>query len=106
MNFAFYSGLFGWTRSQAMDMGAMGTYHLFSRDGTDIGGMMGLGNASMPNWLPYSGRPSGGSECIDAIKAAGGQVHHGPSEVSGGACIAISEDRQRAWFTVVGPRTE
>ena len=53
--FRFYSGLFGWQKSQAVDMGQMGTYQVFSHDGTDIGGMMGLGNSPVPAWLPYFG---------------------------------------------------
>ena len=53
--FGFYSGLFGWKKSQAVEMGAMGTYQVFSHDGTDIGGMMGLGNSPVPAWLPYFG---------------------------------------------------
>ena len=39
----------------AVDMGEMGTYQVFSHDGTDIGGMMGLGNSPAPAWLPYFG---------------------------------------------------
>ena len=53
--FRFYSDLFGWQKSQAVDMGEMGTYQVFSHDGTDIGGMMGLGNSPVPAWLPYFG---------------------------------------------------
>ena len=102
--FAFYSALFGWAKGTAMDMGAMGTYQLFSRNGTDIGGMMGLGNAPVPNWLPYFGVDGSVSDKIDAIKAAGGAVHHGPAEVPGQAYIAICQDPQGAWFAVVGPK--
>ena len=29
-SFAFYSGLFGWTKGEALNMGAMGTYQIFS----------------------------------------------------------------------------
>ena len=29
-SFAFYSGLFGWTKGDALDMGAVGTYQIFS----------------------------------------------------------------------------
>src|SRR5438105_14615163 len=35
----FYSEVFGWT-THAQDMGPMGTYHLFRREGKDVGGMM------------------------------------------------------------------
>src|SRR5882672_756235 len=37
--FAFYAGLFGWTKAAAHDMGPMGIYQLFSIDGEMSGGM-------------------------------------------------------------------
>lgn len=101
--FRFYAGLFGWQKSRSLDMGAMGTYQLFSHDGADIGGMMGLGNAPAPAWLPYFGT-SGVDDAIGRIEAAGGKLAHGPMEVPGGAFIAVAQDPQGAWFAVVGPR--
>ena len=101
--FRFYSGLFGWQKSQAVDMGEMGTYQVFSHDGTDIGGMMGLGNSPVPAWLPYFGT-NGVEAAIGRIEAAGGKVAHGPMEVPGGAFIAVAQDPQGAWFAVVGPK--
>ncbi len=38
--FAFYSELFGWQKGDAMDMGAMGTYQIFSVGGQAVGGML------------------------------------------------------------------
>ena len=38
--FAFYADLFGWTKAEAVDMGAMGTYQLFAAGAEPIGGMM------------------------------------------------------------------
>ena len=101
--FAFYAGLFGWKKSQAVDMGEMGTYQLFAHDGADIGGMMGLGAAPAPMWLPYFGT-NGVAAAIARIKEAGGKVMHGPIEVPGGAFIAVAEDPQGAHFAVVGPK--
>ncbi len=100
--FAFYSKMFGWTKGDAMDMGKMGTYQLFRHNDVDIGGMMGLGEAPVPNWLPYFGVEDDVSDKIEAINAAGGTVHHGPMEVPGGAYIAVAQDPQGAWFAVVG----
>lgn len=101
--FTFYSRLFGWTKGEAMDMGPMGTYQLFRHKGTDIGGMMGLGNAPVPTWLPYFGA-NGIDAAVDRIKAGGGTIAHGPHEVPGGAFIAVAQDPQGAWFAVVGPK--
>lgn len=100
--FAFYSGLFGWTRGEAMPMGEMGSYQLFRRNGTDIGAMMGLGGAPVPAWLPYFGAPRPVGRVVEAIRAAGGTVHHGPVEVPGPSWIAVAQDPQGAWFAVVG----
>ena len=100
--FGFYAGLFGWQKSDAMDMGDMGTYQLFSHDGADIGGMMGLGNAPQPCWLAYFG-VNGVNPAVRRITDAGGTVQHGPTPVPGGAHIAVATDPQGAWFAVVGP---
>lgn len=101
--FSFYAELFGWTKGDAMDMGAMGSYQLFRHKGTDIGGMMGLGDAPVPVWLPYFGVDGTVTKVIEAIGAAGGTVHQGPMEVPGPAWIAVAQDPQGAWFAVVGP---
>lgn len=101
--FDFYAKLFGWKKSQAVDMGPMGTYQLFAHDGADIGGMMGLGQAPAPMWLPYF-RTNGVAAAIERIAAAGGKLMHGPVEVPGGAFIAVAEDPQGAHFAVVGPK--
>ncbi len=37
--FAFYAEVFGWQKLQSMDMGPMGTYELFGKDGKQLGGM-------------------------------------------------------------------
>lgn len=100
--FAFYAGLFGWTRGDAMDMGAMGTYQLFRHKGVDIGAMMGLGDAPVPAWLPYFGVDGAVTGAVEAIRSAGGTVHHGPMEVPGPAWIAVAQDPQGAWFAIVG----
>lgn len=100
--FAFYSGLFGWTRGEAMDMGEMGTYQLFRHKGADIGAMMGLGDAPVPAWLPYFGVAGAVTKAVETIASTGGTVHHGPAEVPGPAYIAVAQDPQGAWFAIVG----
>lgn len=102
--FDFYSTLFGWQKSQAMDMGEMGTYQLFSHDGGDIGAMMGLGDSPVPHWLTYFGVTEIDS-AIRRLEEAGGKLHHGPIQVPGDAWIAVATDPQAAWFAMVGPRS-
>ncbi|TPE50950.1 VOC family protein [Amaricoccus solimangrovi] len=98
----FYSDLFGWEKSRAIDMGETGVYQFFAHDGADIGGMMGLGPAPVPCWLPYFGVEGVGG-AIARIEAGGGVLAHGPMEVPGGAHIAVARDPRGAWFAVVGP---
>lgn len=101
----FYSGLFGWTKDTAMDMGAMGVYQLFKTGGADaVGGMMNrMPEVPQPFWLYYVN-----VEAIDAavarIAAAGGQVINGPMEVPGGSWIVNAMDPQGAMFALVAPR--
>ncbi len=100
--FAFYSRLLGWTRGERIDMHEMGSYQLFQQQATDVGGMMGLGDAPAPHWLPYFGVRGALCHIIDAIKATGGSVHHGPIKVPGGSYVAVAQDPQGAWFAVIG----
>ncbi|WP_230533933.1 VOC family protein [Microvirga roseola] len=102
--FAFYAELFGWAKDEALDMGAMGTYQLFSYGGNAVGGMMTKpGHMPEPFWLYYFA-----VDGIDAAKgrveAGGGQVLFGPQEVPGGVFILQCLDPQGAMFALVGPR--
>ncbi len=101
--FDFYQGLFGWTASDAMDMGDMGTYQLFAHQGADIGGMMGLGESPVSAWLPYFGTGDIDRTVAD-IQSAGGTVVHGPGQVPGGAWIVVATDPQGAPVAFVGSR--
>jgi uncharacterized protein len=103
-SFAFYSGLFGWTKGEALNMGAMGTYQIFSTKGQQSGGMMKkMDQEPAAHWLYYIS-----VDAIDAaqerVKSAGGQVIHGPMEVPGGAWIINGIDPQGAMFALVAPK--
>ncbi len=101
--FSFYSGLFGWARGEAMDMGPAGRYQIFQYKGANIGGMMGLGDFPGPAWLPYFGVEESVAQVAESIRDAGGKVLHGPSEVPGGTHILIAADPQGALFALIGP---
>lgn len=101
--FAFYSGLFGWTKGDAMDMGAQGVYQLFAIGGVPVGGMMTkMPEVPVPFWLYYIN-----VEAIDAavarVTAGGGQVVMGPMQVPGGSWIVNCTDPQGAYFALVAP---
>jgi uncharacterized protein len=102
--FAFYSGLFGWTKVDSVDMGPMGIYQIFATEDAPVGGMMTKSpNIPAPFWLFYFN--------VDDIEAAaartrqgGGQVLNGPMEVPGGSYIVQCTDPQGAMFAMVGPK--
>jgi uncharacterized protein len=101
--FAFYSDLFGWTKAEAVDMGAMGIYQTFATGGTAVGGMITrMAPTPAPFWLYYFN-----VDAVDAAMArvgkAGGQVVNGPHQVPGGSWIAHCVDPQGAVFAMVGP---
>ncbi|MEP2829481.1 VOC family protein [Parvibaculum sp.] len=102
--FPFYSGLFGWTKDEAMPMDDMGVYQLFATGGEPVGAMMKMQEGGPgPQWNFYF--------CVDDIDAAmarigekGGSVTMGPHQVPGDAWIVQALDPQGASFALVGAR--
>ncbi|WP_131194241.1 VOC family protein [Lichenihabitans psoromatis] len=102
--FAFYEGLFGWTKGDAIDMGPMGTYQLFCTGAQPVGGLMNkVGSMPVPFWSFYF--------TVDDIKSAtarvvahGGTILRGPNEVPGGSWIVNCFDPQGAMFCLTAPR--
>jgi predicted enzyme related to lactoylglutathione lyase len=104
--FDFYGELFGWKKSDAIDMGPMGTYQLFSGPdgGNAIGGMFNQPpEAPGTYWSYYIGVPAI-DPAVEKIRLGGGQIFNGPMEVPGGAWIVQGHDPQGAMFAVVGMR--
>jgi hypothetical protein len=101
---AFYSEIFGWQKADAVNMGEMGTYQLFSTGGQVIGGMFTKPpSVPVPFWLYYVNVGD-----IDAaagrVKDGGGKILNGPMEVPGGDWIIQASDPQGAMFALVGKR--
>jgi uncharacterized protein len=97
----FYSKLFGWTKAQSMDMGAMGVYQTFSIDGIESGGMMKQPpQAPGSFWNYYLGVDSVAAAAERATKQ-GGKVMMGPQEVPGGAWVIQALDPQGAFFSLI-----
>ena len=97
--------MFGWQKAEAMPMGEMGVYQLFSAGGPPIGGMFNKPPfVPVPFWLYYFTVPD-----IDAaaarVTAGGGQIVMGLLEVPGGAWIVQGRDPQGAMFALVGQRS-
>lgn len=100
-SWAFYSALLGWTQSQDMDMGPMGTYRMWrcGRD-TGEGGMMNRPPGTPASaWLYYFTVASL-EAALDAVRAGGGQVVNGPMDVPGGDRVAACIDPQGAGFAL------
>lgn len=107
----FYTGQFGWSRGDAMDMGEMGSYQLVSQTGggdfADMtGGIMPV-PAQMPGplWLFYF-IVGDIDAAVERVTAGGGTVLNGPMEVPGGGWIIQASDPQGAMFALVGSRDE
>ena len=99
--FQFYSTLFGWQKTEAMDMGPMGIYQMYGHHGRTLGGMFNK-PATMPappHWLAYI-RVENVHRAAETAKSLGGQVLNGPMEVPGGDWIVQCLDPQGAAFAL------
>jgi uncharacterized protein len=98
----FYSEVFGWQPSEAMDMGPAGKYQMFNRPHGMIGGMMNK-PPEMAQVPPYWGiyfLVDDINAAIERVKANGGQILNGPMEVPGGDWIVNGMDPQGAAFSL------
>jgi predicted enzyme related to lactoylglutathione lyase len=99
----FYSTLFGWEKTDAMDMGPHGVYQMFAAKGSKktLGGMMTAppNHPAPPAWLYYAHVPDL-HEALAAIKANGGQVLNGPMDIPGDDEVAQCMDPQGAAFAL------
>jgi len=99
-SWSFYSELFGWEKTEAVDMGEMGTYQTWGRPGRwPLGGMMNR-TPDMPPaaWMLYVQVPDCEAAAADVSDRAG-KVLHGPIPVPGGN-VAMCLDPQGASFAV------
>ena len=96
----FYGKLFGWTLLRSEQMGPDMTYHIFARDGLEIGGAFAMAGTP-PQWKPYFGMVSAKASAT-TVTAAGGRVLHGPDEVSGNLFSLQIIDPQGATLALVG----
>lgn len=102
--FEFYSSLFGWTKADAMDMGPLGVYQIFSAGAAPVGGMMTkMKDTPAATWVYYFNVDSA-SAAIERVKAHGGRLVMGPEEVPGPMWIAQFLDPQGGPFAVVAAK--
>jgi predicted enzyme related to lactoylglutathione lyase len=99
--FDFYADLFGWQKTEAMDMGEAGIYQMYGCGTLPLGGMYNK-PAEMPappHWLHYI-KVEDVNATVEKVKELGGQVLAGPMEVPGGDWIAQCVDPQGAAFAL------
>jgi len=101
--FAFYADIFGWQKGEA-DVGAPGTYQLFSAGDITIGGMVTMPSTmQFPFWRFYFN-----TDDVDAaakrVTAGGGLIVEGPLELPAGTMIVQCSDPQGAAFALEGRR--
>jgi uncharacterized protein len=97
----FYTGLYGWTLPEPMDMGAMGKYQFINHEEVTLGAIMQAPEGAPRCWYHYF-RVASIAEANEAIPACGGRVMNGPMEVPGGDWIVQGIDPQGAMFSLVG----
>ncbi|CAN5611825.1 VOC family protein [soil metagenome] len=106
--FTFYSAVLGWEQLGEHDMGPMGTYRLWGRNGTQLGGMMNMpagmkgadGKAPPPAWMHYVTAVDFDAT-LDRAKRNHATVLNGPHDVPGGMRIVQMLDPQGAAFALV-----
>jgi uncharacterized protein len=97
----FYHTLFGWDPSEEMDMGPMGIYKIFSRNGIQVGAIYNKPPEmpAPPNWLPYI-KVASVDRTVERVRSSGGTVLNGPMDVPGGGRIANLMDPQGVMISV------
>ena len=99
--FDFYRKLFGWVKTESMDMGEAGLYQMYGQSSElSVGGMF-----DKPKEMPVSAwviyiRVDSVDDRAEQVKELGGQVINGPMDVPGGDRIAQCLDPQGAMFAL------
>ena len=98
---SFYSALFGWEKTDAMDMGeGVGMYQMWGRGAHPLGGLFNR-PAEIPvsAWMVYVRVPDA-TAGAEKVKELGGTVLNGPMEVPGGDIIVQCMDPNGAAFAL------
>jgi predicted enzyme related to lactoylglutathione lyase len=105
--FSFYEKIFGWKKTEAMDMGEIGVYQMYTKEGGEypLGGIFKRPK-EMPvsAWLYYF-KVKDVHDSVEKVKKLGGKVLNGPMEVPGGDFILQCMDPQGAAFALHSTKT-
>jgi predicted enzyme related to lactoylglutathione lyase len=109
--FTFCERIAGWEKLDEYDMGPMGKYLLWGRNGKQLGGMMTMtgmktpdGRDVPPSWMYYV-TTADLDGALAKAKEKGAMVINGPMVVPGGQRIVQLLDPQGAAFALVTPPT-
>ncbi len=98
----FYSGMFGWTKDMAMDMGPAGTYQMFKSGDDLVGGMMTKpADYPRPSHWNYYFNVDSAEAAASRAKTQGASITSGPMEVPGGSWALNGIDPQGAAFSLL-----
>ena len=102
---AFYSEMFGWVKSTAMDMGPLGVYQIFKTNGSDDVGAMMTKTLEQRDagWFLYFNVPALDA-AIERVTAGGGKLTGEAMEVPTKQWIVHAEDPHGAAFGLVSPK--
>lgn len=109
--FDFYRSQFDWSKTDALEMGPMGTYQMIAMEpspqtgacGETAGAMFNNPQAPHPFWTFYV-HVDAIDAAIGRVEANGGKIVEGPSEVPGGLWVLNAQDPQGAFFSLVAPK--
>lgn len=98
--FPFYEKIFGWARTEAMELGELGVYQMYGRNGRSLGGMFNRSpDIPGPMWLYYI-RVDDVDAAAAKIRKLGGRVVLDPKDVPDGGRIVQALDPQGAMFAL------
>jgi predicted enzyme related to lactoylglutathione lyase len=99
--FAFYSELFGWQKTEAMDMGPMGVYQIFSTGEGQRAAMMNGEAGRTPAWRYYFS-VADLDQSVARVKELGGACPQGIMPVPENQRVAVCRDSQDVELALVG----
>jgi hypothetical protein len=103
--FAFYREIFGWQKAVAA-VSPTGTYQQFAAAGQIVGGMFNKpATAPVAFWLYYFNVADIGA-AAERVRAGGGAILEGPTDIPGGGSVARCTDPQGAIFALIGKQSD
>ena len=98
---AFYQEIFGWEKTEAMDMGEGNIYQMYGRSGAEpVGGIFNKPpEMPVPAWMTYI-EVADVDAAAEKVRELGGQVLNGPMDVPTGGRILQGMDPQGATFAL------